>query len=244
LLLVAIGLLTYFKANAKVLTLAQADSLKRVLKGKVTPLNQVNTLLLLSEHYLLRNGELKSDLDSASTLAEDATRLSVINNLHPKYVKSLYLRGNILLEKGFRKEGKLLFRKAYGFAKLYNLPEQKGDYFEKEGHLIDQEEHIKQKIKFYQKAILYFAQANAYNKEAPARQMLGDLLIIDNQKEQALKELNAALVAFQKAKIPDTQGVYKLMASIYIQMGKYDNALENSISAVKLLSHSKTHLYK
>jgi tetratricopeptide (TPR) repeat protein len=99
--------------------------------------------------------------------------------------------------------------------------------------LIDQEEHIKQKIKFYQKAILYFAQANAYDKEAPARQMLGDLLIIDNQKEQALKELNAALVAFQKAKIPDTQGVYKLMASIYIQMGKYDNALENSISAVK-----------
>jgi hypothetical protein len=38
--------------------------------------------------------------------------------------------------------------------------------------LIDQEEHIKQKIKFYQKAILYFAQANAYDKEAPARQML------------------------------------------------------------------------
>jgi hypothetical protein len=105
LLLVATGLLTNFQANAKVLTLAQADSLKRVLKGKVTPLNQVNTLLLLSEHYLLRNGELKSDLDSASTLAEDATRMSVINNLHPEYVKSLYLRGNILLEKGFRKEG-------------------------------------------------------------------------------------------------------------------------------------------
>jgi hypothetical protein len=133
LLLVATGLLTNFKANTKVLTLAQADSLKRVLKGKVTPLNQVNTLLLLSEHYLLRNGELKSDLDSASTLAEDATRMSVINNLHPEYVKSLYLRGSILLEKGFRKEGNYFFRKAYGFAKLYNLPEQKGDYFEKKG---------------------------------------------------------------------------------------------------------------
>jgi hypothetical protein len=87
LLLVATGLLTNFQANAKVLTLAQADSLKRVLKGKVTPLNQVNTQLLLSEHYLLRNGELKSDLDSASTLAEDATRMSVINNLHQNMSK-------------------------------------------------------------------------------------------------------------------------------------------------------------
>jgi hypothetical protein len=37
LLLIATGLLSYFEANAKVLTLAQADSLKRVFKGKVTP---------------------------------------------------------------------------------------------------------------------------------------------------------------------------------------------------------------
>ncbi|MGX7688210.1 tetratricopeptide repeat-containing sensor histidine kinase [Flectobacillus roseus] len=240
LLLIATGLLSYFEANAKVLTLPQADSLKRVLKGKVTPANLAKTQLLLSEHFLLRDGELKSDLDSASTLAEEATRVSVVNNLHQEYVKSLYLRGSILLEKGFRAEGRGMFRKALGFAKLYNLPEEKGDYFEKEGHLIEQDEqHIKQKIQFYQKAILYFAQANAYEKEAPARQMLGDLLIIDNQKEQALKELHSALIAFRKAKIPDTQGVYKLMANVYIQMGKYDNALENSISAVKIAESLK-----
>ena len=189
LLLIATGLLSYFEANAKVLTLPQADSLKRVLKGKVTPANLAKTQLLLSEHFLLRDGELKSDLDSASTLAEEATRVSVVNNLHQEYVKSLYLRGSILIEKGFREIGRGMFRRALGFAKLYNLPEEKGDYFEKEGHLIEQDEqHIKQKIQFYQKAIWYFAQANAYEKEAPARQMLGDLLIIDNQKEQALKE--------------------------------------------------------
>jgi hypothetical protein len=34
-----------------------------------------------------------------------------INNLHQEYVKSLYLRGSILLEKGFRKEGRGIFEK-------------------------------------------------------------------------------------------------------------------------------------
>ncbi len=80
------------------LTVAEADSLRLLLRAGKADTNRVHQLIRLGEYQIYKPGEFKTDMDSARAYAEQAQGLSRRLGFYPGVARSLNLMGTIRRE--------------------------------------------------------------------------------------------------------------------------------------------------
>jgi two-component sensor histidine kinase len=211
-----------------------AAKLKKMLAASAADESRADLLLDLGTEYLNKPGELKSDMDSALLLKQQAFLLS--NKL--KYGKgigrSLLLEGQIYHEKGDNKRSWILLRKAIDYGSSHNLNEQIGEAYQAMGvHFSNEGTDLDRRILYNQKAADYFEKASLKIRLAQTYETLGDLYQLKREYDTAILLLQRSLKIYNAIGFKRTQGVCNILGFTYYFKGDYYNALKYLLLAVK-----------
>jgi two-component sensor histidine kinase len=216
-------------------------SIDRLLKENKTDTGQIRLLLGTAMSYVLKAGNLSSDMDSARSLVNKALQLS--GNIHSMewegrcfYVYSNIFReeGNTTIGKDYARRAIVSLSKTTGKNELANCYVELARYYDPYN-----DNDLQEKIKLNEQAALFFRQAG--NREAAAQTFkhLGELSVFNGNYKKALLHLEEALTIFKQIHYKDLQGVYDLMCNACRQMGDYTKALQYGLSALKTAEAQK-----
>jgi two-component sensor histidine kinase len=213
---------------------AQSKEDPAVLKKKIAAAEsdsqKVELLLKLSNYYLTKPGEFKTDLDSANTINSEAKNLS--NSLGYKLGKgkTILLDAQIYREKGDSKNGLKKTKEALAYFQKNNLTEQQGDSY---AELAIYENDLEKKAKLKETAIQLFKKSGAKEKQATALKELGELYSSNENPEKADPFLQESLVLYKSIGFKELQGVYNILSEVHTQKGNYPESLKYALLAEK-----------
>ncbi|WP_433763559.1 tetratricopeptide repeat-containing sensor histidine kinase [Flavobacterium ginsenosidimutans] len=214
---------------------AQSKEDPNVLKNKIAKAEsnpqKVELLLALSNYYLTKTGEEKSDLDNADLINTQARLLSDRLKYKLGKGKSILLGAQIYREKGDRENALEKTKNAITYSKNNNLTELEGSSYT-ELSIYDAE--IDQKAKYKQMAILLYKKAGAKEKQATALKELGELYSSSEQPDRAEPFLKESLEIYKAIKFKSLQGVYNILSEVYTQKGNFSEALKCGLLAEKI----------
>jgi two-component sensor histidine kinase len=210
------------------------DSLKVLLKQSPADTNRANLLLELARRYVLKPGELASDLDTALILIRQGYSMS-------RYFRYAKGEGNAYLigAQTYREKGNLPQARRFGqtainrFAKNRNIAEQAAAHMELGNAYSNEVEELKQRIVQYERALPLFRQARQKEREAITLRMLADFYSIDHNHPKAIDLARQSLVIYQQINYPDLQGIYELLGKLCVLTGDHKKALEYGQLALK-----------
>ncbi len=206
------------------------DVLKnKIAKAKSDP-KKVELLLALSDYYLTKTGEDKSDLDNADLINTQARLLSDRLKYKLGKGKSILLGAQIYREKGDVENALEKTKNAITYSKTNNLTElQASSYAE----LSIYDAEIEQKAKYKQMAILLYKKANSKEKQATVLKDLGELYSSNEQLDKAEPFLKESLEIYKAIKFKSLQGIYNILSEVYTQKGNFSEALKCGLLAEK-----------
>jgi two-component sensor histidine kinase len=222
-----------------------SDSLREQLKHGRADTSRVMGLLKLSQFYVQKVGERKSDLDTALLLARQAVALSQSLRFYEGEGRGHLLMAKALREKGEVREGQKQAERAMTIA-------QKNGYWALAGHVYSEltryysnaRADVVSKIHLNEQALAFFVRIGDRKKEADVLKDQGDLHQLQEKYSQALYELQRALQLYRTVRHPDLQGVYDLLGFVYTKTGDYKSGLAYGHQAVQT-AHARgdTSLY-
>lgn len=200
----------------------------------ISDTNRVKQLQTNSRYYLMKEGELKRDLDSALLLNEEALRISAALQYRAGTAKGLLLETQIYREQGEWKKAADQLKEALALYTTYDLKHllaegyiESAQYYHNEGSDLDQ------RIFYYKKALPLFKETGDLKQAAITLQVLGDFYHIKGDLGTSLNYLEEALVYSKLAGYKDVQGIYDLMGNVYQVKGDFNQALKYALLAVK-----------
>lgn len=216
-------------------TSAQSKENPDVLKNKIAKAEsdpkKVELLLALSDYYLTKTGEDKSDLDNADRINTQASLLSDRLKYKLGKGKSILLGAQIYREKGDSENALEKTKNAIAYSKKNNLTElQASSYAE----LSIYDAELEQKAKSKQMAILLYKKAGAKEKQATVLKDLGELYSSNEQPDKAEPFLKESLEIYKTIKFKSLQGLYNILSEVYTQKGNFSEALKCGLRAEKI----------
>lgn len=211
------------------------QSLKQLQQNK-RDTGEAELLIRLAYHYVTKPGELKTDMDSATTLLNRAEGLS--KSLH--YAKGLvgvYVRRAALLRE-LKEPDKA---KAFCDSAILQASQQKLYYLLGEAYLVRtgfyewlHEDERAKKNEAYEKALQAFRQSKNIEREAFCLKNLADLNMVSANFPLSASQARQALQLYESIGYKELQGVYDLLNIAYSQMSDYTTAVKYGIMAVKV----------
>jgi len=224
LLLADLPMVAQFKENPQ--------ELKKQIAVAKNDNQKVELLLRLSTYYLLKNGETKADLDSASVLNSQARQLSDQAKYKIGKGKSILLEAKIYREEGKNNLSLSKTKEAIAYFEKNNLIEEKGDgYAELSNHYDNS--NLEEKIKLKEKAWAFYKESGSKKKQADQLKDLGELHGLTENTEKALCILKESLALYKSIKYKELQSVYNLLCQSEIQRSNYKEALKYGLLAEK-----------
>lgn len=220
-------------------TTAQSNENPKELEQKISTAKndskKIELLLELSNYYLTKEGEIKSDLDSALKFNSQARQLSDKINSKIGKGKSMLLEAKILREKGQVEISLAKIKQAIAYFENNAMNEELGDgYNALTYHYDNSPENIVVKIGLKTKALEIFKKAKANEKQANLLKELGELYILKSDPDTAVDLLKQSLAKYQSIKFKKVQDVYNFLAQAEIQKANYEEALKYGLLAERL----------
>ncbi|CCH54843.1 unnamed protein product [Fibrisoma limi BUZ 3] len=210
------------------------DSLKVLLKQSKPDTGRANLLLELARSYVLKPGDLASDLDTALLLVRQG--YSISRHFHfPKGEGNAYLIG----AEAYRWKGDIQQARRFGqtainrFTKNGNIAELAAAYMELGNSYSNGIEELKQKIRHYERSLPLFRQVRQKEREAITLRMLAEFYYIQQNNLKAITLAKQSLSVYQQINYPDMQGIYDLLGNMSLSTGDFKQALEFGLLALK-----------
>ncbi|MEN2398888.1 histidine kinase dimerization/phosphoacceptor domain -containing protein [Flavobacterium sp. MC2016-06] len=213
---------------------AQSKEDPSVLKKKITAAKnddqKVELLLALSNYYLTKQGEFKTDLDSANVINAEAKNLSLHLDYKLGKGKAILLDAQIFREKGDSKNALKKTNEALAYFQKNNMAEQQAESY---SELTNYTPELEQKAKYKELAVQFFKKSGSKEKQATALKELGELYSSNENPEKADPYLQESLALYKTTKFKELQGIYNLLSEVNTQKGNYPDALKYALLAEK-----------
>ncbi|WP_020603352.1 tetratricopeptide repeat-containing sensor histidine kinase [Spirosoma spitsbergense] len=212
----------------------QIDSLREQLIRSKADTNRVKLLIDLSYRYVHRPGEKASDLNWALLFARQAITLSRSLQYYKGEGRGYLITAKALREKGDWQQGKAYAGRALFLFRKYDELAQLGHvYSELTRYYSNTALDVSSKINLNRQALSLFSQTGETKKEAELLKEQGDLLQLQENYRQSLKELQRALILYRSISHPDVDQVYDLLGFVSTKIGDYKAGLAYGLQAVK-----------
>ncbi|WP_312389185.1 histidine kinase dimerization/phosphoacceptor domain -containing protein [Chryseobacterium sp.] len=194
---------------------------------------KVELLIRLSDYYLTKEGEIKSDIDKANQLRQEAQKLS--NSLDYKLGngKLMLLDAQITREKGESKMAQKKTNEALSYAIKNNLSVLPDIYRELCAYEGYEEEDFRKKIKYLELAIPLYKKYKFFKKKGDALKDLGDYYSIIGENQKSLELLENAVNVYKSIGFKELQGVYTLISGNYGILQNSQLSLQYALLAEK-----------
>jgi two-component sensor histidine kinase len=216
-------------------TKEEAEAAKaKLLKSKGNTPDKFTLLLTLSNYNLLKAGELKEDLDSATVYAIEARKVSL--KLHDKvgYGKTILQEAMIKRESGDSKSAIALAVSTINYAQKNSLFELQGDGYLEYARILKIEEAFDQKIANFKLAVALYAKAQVKMKEADALKELADNYIYSGYVKESVSAITKAIKIYKSINYKDLQYAYTILSTGNRLDGNLNKALEYALTAEKI----------
>lgn len=227
--------LSFFGQHCFGQTKEEALSIRTKLsKIKCTTSEKAALLLSLSNYNLLKEGELKEDLDSATVYNNEARKISKKLKDNLGFGKTILQEGIINREKGDLKKATTSALSTINFAKKYNFYELEADGYMELAHILKIEEEFDKKIAHFQKAISLYKIAKTKMKEADALKELADNYIYSGYVKESIEKIKKAIAIYKSINYKDLQYAYTILSTGNRLDGNLNKALEYGLVAEKI----------
>ncbi len=206
----------------------------RLPKIKESTPEKFTLLLRLSNYNLLKAGELKEDLDSATVYAIEARKVSLKLKDKVGYGKTILQEAMINRERGDSKKAIALAVATINYAKKNALFELQGDGYLEYARILKIEEAFDQKIANFQLAVTFFGKAKVKMKEADALKELADNYIYSGYTKESIAEITKAIKIYKSINYKDLQYAYTILSTGNRLDGNLNKALEYALTAEKI----------
>lgn len=210
------------------------DSLKTLLKQSRPDTNRANLLLELALSYVMKPGDVASDLDTALLLVRQG--YSISHHFHfDKGIGKAYLVG----AQTYRWKGDVQKARQFGqtainrFIKNANTAELAAAYMELGNAYGTSEEDLRQRIKYYELALPLFQKAGLREREATTLRELADYHHILLNTTKSIELLKRSLAIYKQINYPGLQGVYDLLGALYNTVGDFRMGTKYGLLALK-----------
>lgn len=207
------------------------DQLKKKIASAENDSQKVELLLALSNYYLTKPGEFKTDLDSAAILNIQAKNLSSDLDYKLGKGKVILLEAQIYREKGDSEKALKKTKEALAYFQKNKMTEQQGDSY---AELAVYENDVNKKAWIKEKAIQLFKKAGAKEKQATTLKELGELYSSNEDPDKADALLQESLALYKSIHFPALQGVYNFLSEVNTQKGNFPEALKYALLAEKI----------
>jgi len=196
---------------------------------------KIDQLLRLASYNVLKAGENKTDLDSASAFISQA---KVIN----AKIKSPGMYGYIALVESMleREKGQQIDGKKNAQTAIDRLKNTKDNYHLGMAYLemaqyydYSNPQQLPEKINLNEQAAKTLEQSNHVELKAYSYKSLADLYQTQSQYIKGLKNIQLSLQAYQSIHYKQLQGVYIIYSGLYTLPGDFGNALKYGLEALK-----------
>ncbi len=225
--------LTAFSQN---ISYQEAINKLTLLRKSKPDTNRVNLQQALSQYLIFKSGEALIDLDSAISLADQATSLSKKMAYHTGIGRSLLLNAMAHREKGERDSGKLFAQEAIEAANNRNDFLLLGESLRElsQYYSIYVEGEYSEKVKIITQTVEAFSKTKNAKKHAEALQDLADMYSWNEEWPAAIKNLTQCLQLYETINYPGRQEAYSLLNYCLNGIGVYDEASKNGHQALKV----------
>lgn len=216
--------------------------LRKEIYSSKDDVQKIALLQRLSEFYISKADEIKTDLDSAAILNNEAMNLSLKNNYKLGKGKSMLLEARIDKERGKWDIATSKMKKSIDYFVTNKMPAQAGEAYNELSYMYNNDpENFDTKIKLKEKAIQYFNNSQANEKKAGVLKDLAELYTIKDDSEKTIKLLKESLSIYQSVKHKELQTVYKLLSLAEVQKGDLKEALRYANLAEKTAEEVGDH---
>jgi two-component sensor histidine kinase len=212
-----------------------ADSLSKLLNENIPAASRISFLLRLAEYNILKPGEARADLDSASVFISQADRLKNRSNISAYDGSIALAKAYLFHEKGQKQEGKIALEKAISISKANNDKLDLGLAYYELAQYYDfgNRDQLPEKIHLTELAICSFEQSGNIELRAFSLKMLADLYNFSGDTYKALEIIRLSLKAYQSVHYKKLQSVYDLFSSIYYFKSDFIQALKYELAALE-----------
>jgi tetratricopeptide (TPR) repeat protein len=226
--------LTFLSISLK----AQSKENPALLRKQISssPNNTQKTALLqkLSDYYITKKGEVKTDLDSAAILNKEAMNLSLKTKDNFGRGKSMFLDAKIDKERGNKNAALSKMKQAIHYFEMHKMIKQAGEGYEELSFMYNNDpQNFEAKIKLKEKALEFYKSSNDKEKQARVLKDLGEIYMIIEKPDKSIELLKQSLDLYNSVKFKDLQGVYNFLSQVYIQKANYEEALKYALLAEK-----------
>lgn len=211
----------------------EQNRLKKQLSASQPDTSRLNILLQMAEFETFKPGEYKKDLDSAAAYIYQAEQL---NNTLQSPESTAYIiieRSYLAKDREDRKNGQALMQRAFqlvsGTHNWYLLGTASlglAEYYD-----YTNPKEVPLKIKYIQQAADYYHKGKLIEREAYCDKCLAELLP-DN--DLCFKKTIEAIALYKLINYKKLQGVYDLLAQLYLDKNDLKRALEYGLEALRV----------
>ncbi len=218
----------------------EVENLKNALIVALHDTNRISLLVELGHSYVIKPGELATDLDTALLLSRQAYTLS----RSVGYVKgqglSFLLAAQANREKGNKQLGMQLNQRAIDLLKTVGTSENQADmYMEQAAYYTVSNQDLIQQIRLYEKAVALLQRAGNKLKLADALSYRGDLYQLQSNNAQGLSDLRQALSLYQSIGYNHLQEIYDLLGFVCSKTGDYEEGVKYGLLAMQTVEAAK-----
>jgi len=230
-----------FVVNLCTLQAQQQDELLYQLKNSKPGTQKINTLLQLSDYYIFKESENKTNLDSAFTFTQQAEKESQRIQYQRGIARSFALYSRIYEEQ--RNKDKTLYfaNKALKIALANNYQDICGEAYREIYSQFNYYDEISAKTEYLEKAITAF-------RLKSTKLQLADILTIAAEHYNYLGEtdkpialIKEALSLYKAARYNNMVNPYRVAGSLYAGRGDYKKGIDYSLKAATA-AEGKAHV--
>ncbi|NRS87797.1 two-component sensor histidine kinase [Flavobacterium sp. 7E] len=209
------------------------------IASKIDDTIKVQKLQDLSNYYVLKEGELKADMDTSYYYVKQSEILSSKVNYSRGKWMSFILYSKIYREGGKLNLGRTILEKAFAIANKLDVNWLRGEYYRELAEYHDlSKEGINHRIIYLNKALLYFKNGGSIKQQADLLVFLGGHYNFNGENKEALNCFNEAKFLYQESEFEDTQNLYSQIARVSLKLGLYKEAVHYGLLSISLAEKS------
>ncbi|PWV45414.1 histidine kinase dimerization/phosphoacceptor domain -containing protein [Chitinophaga sp. S165] len=209
--------------------------LKQLINKERPDTAEMHILLDAGYTYVLRPGTARSDMDSATLLAEKVLTSSLRSKDKIWEGQSCLLYSQIFREQNILMKGKAYAIRARDIFEKYRKKDYLADTYIELANYYGQRapEDIDIRISYYKDAIKLYKEAGLKEQQAHTLYVLGDHYNVIDDYKSLTEALEQSVALYDEIKIDPGADVYSLLGTGYNLLGDFGNALKYSLLAVK-----------
>ncbi len=218
----------------------EIGGLLKTLQHAKPDTNRVKLLVKVGHIYVIKHGELASDLDTALLLSQQAYGLSRSLNYPRGRGLSYLIAAQAYREKGQKERGWQLTQRAIALLTKYGSPEDRADmYIEQAAYHTVSSEGLTEQIRLYEQIVPLLEHVGNPLKLADALAYLGDLYQLHSSNIQALINLRRALALYKSIGHTRLEEIYDLLGFVSSKVGDYEEGIRYGLLAMKTVESAK-----